>query len=60
MIFAPFRLPISMPRGYGEVAVIWKNEIDHLVRPIQDGSEKIQARMVIGGVFWKILQDCFL
>ena len=28
-------LPISMPRGYGGVAVIWKNEIDHLVRPIQ-------------------------
>jgi hypothetical protein len=24
-------LPISMPRGYGEVAVIWKNEIDHIL-----------------------------
>ena len=41
-------LPISMPRGYGGVAVIWKNEIDHLVRPIQDGSEKIQAVEIQG------------
>jgi exonuclease III len=37
-----------MPRGYGGVAVIWKNEIDHLVRPIQDGSEKIQAVEIQG------------
>jgi exonuclease III len=41
-------LPISMPRGYGGVAVIWKNEIDHLVWPIQDGSEKIQAVEIQG------------
>ena len=41
-------LPISMPRGYRGVAVIWKNEIDHLVRPIQDGSEKIQAVEIQG------------
>jgi hypothetical protein len=34
LIYDPL-LPISMPRGYGGVAVIWKNEIDHLVRPIQ-------------------------
>jgi hypothetical protein len=37
-----------MPRGYGGVAVIWKNEIDHLVWPIQDGSEKIQAVEIQG------------
>jgi len=37
-----------MPRGYGGVAVIWKNEIDHLVRSIQDGSEKIQAVEIQG------------
>jgi exonuclease III len=37
-----------MPRGYGGVAVIWKNEIDHLVRPIEDGSEKIQAVEIQG------------
>jgi hypothetical protein len=30
------------------VAVIWKNEIDHLVRPIQDGSEKIQTLEIQG------------
>jgi exonuclease III len=39
---------ICMPRGYGGVAVIWKNEIDHLVWPIQDGSEKIQAVEIQG------------
>ena len=35
-------LPVSMPRGYGGVAVIWRKEIDHIIRPLEDGSEKIQ------------------
>lgn len=41
-------LPISMPRGHGGVAIIWKKDIDHLVKPIQDGSEKIQAIEIQG------------
>jgi hypothetical protein len=40
-------LPISMPRGYGGVAVIYINEIDHLVRPIQDGSVGIALHVGI-------------
>lgn len=39
-------MPISMPRGHGGVAIIWKTEIDHLVQPLNDGSEKIQAAEV--------------
>lgn len=41
-------LPISMPRGHGGVAIIWKKDIDHLVKPIQDGSEKLQAIEIQG------------
>ena len=36
-------LPVSMPRGYGGVAVIWRKEIDHIIRPLEDGSDKIQC-----------------
>jgi hypothetical protein len=37
-----------MPRGYGGVAVIWRKEIDHIIRPIEDGSEKIQCIEIHG------------
>jgi hypothetical protein len=32
-------LPVSLPRGYGGVAILWKKAIDHLVRtlPIRSG-----------------------
>ena len=36
-------LPISLPRGYGGVAVLWNMSIDHLIRPILDATEKIQS-----------------
>ncbi|XP_071133057.1 uncharacterized protein [Mytilus edulis] len=36
-------LPICMPRGYGGVAILWKKEIDHMIRPIELGSERIQC-----------------
>ena len=36
-------LPISLPRGYGGVAVLWNMNIDHLIRLIPDGTEKIQC-----------------
>ena len=36
-------LPISLPRGYDRVAVLWNMNIDHLIRPIPDGTEKIQC-----------------
>jgi exonuclease III len=35
--------PVSMPRGYGGVAIIWRKDIDHILRPLEDGSEKIQC-----------------
>ena len=35
--------PSQTPRGYGGVAVIWKKDIDHLVKPIPDGNERIQC-----------------
>jgi exonuclease III len=31
-------LPVSMPRGYGGVAVIGRKEIDQIIRPLEDGS----------------------
>jgi hypothetical protein len=36
-------LPISLPRGYGGVAVLWNMSIDHLIRPILDATERIQS-----------------
>jgi len=42
-------LPVSMPRGYGGVAVIWRKEIDHIIRDhLEDGSEKIQCIEIHG------------
>ena len=41
-------LPVSMPRGYGGVAVIWRKEIDHIIRQLEDGSEKIQCIEIHG------------
>jgi exonuclease III len=32
-----------MPKGYDGVGVIWRKEIDHIIRPLEDGSEKIQC-----------------
>jgi exonuclease III len=26
-------LPVRMPRGYGGVAIIWRKDIDHIIRP---------------------------
>jgi hypothetical protein len=41
-------LPVSMPRGYGGVAIIWRKDIDHIIRPLEDGSEKIQCVEISG------------
>ena len=35
--------PVSLPRGYGGVAILWNKNINHFVRPLPDGSEKIQC-----------------
>jgi exonuclease III len=37
-----------MPRGYGGVAIIWRKDIDHIIRPLEDGSEKIQCVEISG------------
>lgn len=31
-----------MPRGYGGVAIIWQQNIDSMVKPLDDGRERIQ------------------
>jgi hypothetical protein len=36
-------LPKSMPRGYGGVAIIWRENIDHLIKILPDGTERIQC-----------------
>ncbi|CAG2245676.1 EIF4G [Mytilus edulis] len=33
--------PTQKPRGYGGVAILWKQHLDHLVEKINDGSERI-------------------
>ena len=35
--------PTQMPRGYGGVAVLWHSDIDHLIKPLDDGGERIQC-----------------
>ncbi|VDI13607.1 Hypothetical predicted protein [Mytilus galloprovincialis] len=40
--------PTFLPRGHGGVAVIWKNEIDSQVRPLDDGKERIQCVEISG------------
>jgi exonuclease III len=48
-------LPVSMPRGYGGVAIIWRKDIDHIIRPLEDGSEKIQCVEISGNKDTKLL-----
>jgi hypothetical protein len=36
-------LPKSMPREYGGVAIIWRENIDHLIKILPDGTERIQC-----------------
>jgi exonuclease III len=35
--------PSQQPRGYGGVAILWKKEIHHLIKPYKDGNERIQC-----------------
>ena len=35
--------PIQMPRGFGGVAILWKNIIDKQVLRLEDGNERIQC-----------------
>ncbi|CAG2249722.1 unnamed protein product [Mytilus edulis] len=32
--------PIQKPRGYGGVAILWKDSLNHIVEKVDDGSEK--------------------
>ena len=47
--------PKYLPRGYGGVAIIWKKDIDHLVKPLEDGRERIQAIEVNSNNIHKLL-----
>ena len=40
--------PVCLPRGYGGVAILWNKNIDHIVRPIPDGSHRIQCIEIEG------------
>ena len=35
--------PAQVPRGYGGTAILWKKEINHLIKVIQDGNERLQC-----------------
>ena len=35
-----------MPRGYGDVAVLWHSNIDLLIKVLEDGRERIQCTKV--------------
>jgi hypothetical protein len=47
------------PRGYGDVAVIWKKEIHHLIKPCKDGNERIQCIEFKLQLYDTILNFCF-
>ena len=36
-------LPVQMPRGYGDVSILWKKNIYHLVSVVPDGGNRIQC-----------------
>ncbi|MEW8548515.1 MAG: endonuclease/exonuclease/phosphatase family protein [Candidatus Thiodiazotropha sp.] len=36
-------LPVQMPRGYGGVAVLWRETLDHLIVRLPDGGNRIQC-----------------
>ena len=36
-------LPVQMPRGYGGVGILWKKQIDHLIRICHEGGNRIQC-----------------
>ena len=44
-----------LPRVYGGVAIIWKKDIDHQVKPLEDGRERIQAIEVNSNKTQKLL-----
>jgi exonuclease III len=35
--------PIQRPRGYGGTAILWNQDLDHLVQRLPDGNERITA-----------------
>lgn len=35
-----------MRRGYGVVAILWKKKINHMIKPIDLGSERIQCKEI--------------
>jgi exonuclease III len=39
-------LPKSMPRGYGGVTIIWRENIDNLIKILPDGAERIQCEEI--------------
>ena len=36
--------PTQVPRGYGGVAVLWRKNIDHMIRELPDGNECMQCK----------------
>ena len=36
-------LPVQMPRGYGGKAILWKKQIDHVIKPLDVGGNQIQC-----------------
>ena len=35
-------LPVQMPHGYGGTAILWKKQIDHVIKPLDVGGNRIQ------------------
>ena len=53
-------LLISMPRGYGGVAVLWRKDIDHTVKALTDGNERIQCIEITGDKSKLLLMSAYL
>ena len=35
--------PIQMPRSYGCLAILWRQEMDSIIRPLTDCGERLQC-----------------
>jgi hypothetical protein len=53
-------LPKSMPRGYGGVTIIWRENIDHLIKILPDGAERIQCEEINSNNDTKLVASVYL
>ena len=51
--------PIEMPRRYSGVAILWKKDINHIVKQLKDGGSRIQAVLTDSSKPTLLISVCF-